>query len=195
MGGATGSGMTAGWLLLAAALSGVIALEVTGHVPLHARASTAPKLKSPEQGPVLRQLQPVVLDEIDDMIDRPLFHLSRRPLLPPDVEHTERPEPVSGLPLLTLVGTFHAKNGAVALFSHREHGMLRKRQGQAIEGWQVDRIDQGRVLLIRGLEREWLGLTKPTSEPATAAQILALQETSAAATSVPSSGSIDLTSR
>lgn len=191
MDGVTDSKMTAGWLLLAAALSSVIALEVTGHMPLHARTSMAPPAQLPEEGPILRRVQPMVLDDIDDMLDRPLFHLSRRPPPPPDVDRTQRAGPAPASQLLKLVGTFHAGNGTVALFSHRERGMLRKRQGQEIEGWQVDRIERERVLLTRGGESEWLALIKPPSKPVATAQLLALKETSSAADTLSNPRSID----
>lgn len=180
--------MTAGWLLLAAALSSVIALEVTGHMPLEVRRSKAPP---PQEGLILMQLQPQGLDDIEDMLDRPLFHISRRPPPSPDVDRTQRTGPVRASDVLKLVGTFHANKGAVALFSHGERGMLRKRQGQKVEGWQVDRIDRQRVLLTRGGESEWLALTKPPSKPAATAQLLAFKETPSAADAAPSPRSID----
>ena len=135
--------------------------------------------------------QAIVLDEIDDMLDRPLFHISRRPAPPQDVDQARRTGPIPASQVLKLVGTFHANNTAVALFRHRESGMLRKRQGQAIEGWQVDRIDRGRVLLTRGSESEWLALTKPPSQPLATAQILAFKETSSAADTAPTPRTID----
>ena len=181
----------AGWLLLTTALSGVVALEVTGHMPLHLAMPPAPAARAPDERQVLQPLQPPALEAIDDMLDRPLFVMSRRPAAAPDRNPSEEVRQGKLSDVLQLIGTIHTEINRLALFRHHERGMVRRRLGEEIDGWLVARIDQRRVHLWRGDESEWLTLSKPPSMQTSASEPLAFKELASASDTDQRPGSID----
>ena len=175
MDGVWGAKTKAGWLLLTTALSTVAALEVTGHMPFHHSMPPMPPARSLSEQPVMRQLRPPVLEDIDDMLDRPLFVMSRRPTMASNVEASDQTQRGQASDTLKLVGTVLTEKTRLALFRHHERGTLRRQQGQDIEGWKIDHIDQGRVQLRRGSEEEWLALHK-TSQPLVLSDVASTSE-------------------
>lgn len=93
-----------------------------------------------------------------EIIDRPLFFASRRPLPPeppPAVEARAEPEP----PLtFALVGTILTSISQTALVKPEKLPPLELSAGQSLDGWTVSSIDVDRIIVRHGATEQLLGL-------------------------------------
>ena len=181
----------AGWLLLTTALSSVVALEVTGHMPFHNNMPPVPPAPLLSEQPVMRPLRPPVLENIGDMLERPLFVMSRRPTVVPDVDVSDQVRRGRASDTLKLVGTVVTEKTRLALFHHDERGTLRRQQGQDIDGWRIAYIDQVRVRMRRGNEEEWLALHKRPAPQTKTSQPFDLSDATSAGGAAATQHSID----
>ncbi len=158
------TGAAAGWLLISAGLIGTIALQLDG------RFQFAPSLAvtaapNPPSGDTTDRLDGLAITPpspaaLDDIVDRPLFSSSRRPFL---VIENEAPKAVAAKDQslsLILAGTMLAGESRLALLQHPTKGLLRLRQGQAIDGWRIGEIGLDEVSLQQGGRTASLRLRK-----------------------------------
>ena len=155
---------TAFWLLASAILTGVIVLQINDELSL-ALPVTAASIEPDERQADGDSSRPVVgppTDEWRDMIvERTLFSASRRSFTPPvKARKVVKADPERKPLTLTLSGTLLAGESKIALLSHPSHGLLRLRQGQTIDGWQVEKIWDNKVRLQRDAEVIDLSLRK-----------------------------------
>src|SRR5690606_4163999 len=108
------------------------------------------------------------LATLHDTVRRPLFEKGRRPVEPP---REERAAPVKAPSApaakrvvdrnaLTLMGVLtRGDGGAIALMRRNRTGEgVRLQEGEAIDGWTVERVEAARVLLRQGDIEIALGL-------------------------------------
>lgn len=151
---------TASWLTLSAILAGVVAFEISDDVHLAPTVTAAPIERMAADVVELNPATVIVPspDALDDIVDRPLFSVSRRPFEPMiDQQPLTAAAPDIDVPL-QLVGTMLAEASDMVLLKHPTRGLLRLREGQTVDGWKVGEIDQNAVELWRGEEVEWLRL-------------------------------------
>ena len=154
------SGATVGWLALSAALAGLVAYELSDDAPLApaVTAATIEATASVSDDRTVTSVDTPSLDLLEDIVGRPLFSASRRP-----VETViEDRVPAVDIPTrelsLELVGTMLSGNSRVVLLKHPTEGLLRLRRGQTVEGWEIGEIDHNLVELKNGDEVERLKL-------------------------------------
>lgn len=161
MRGSAGRTSTAGWLVLALILVSVIALEVTGSVSADHELTPSPSAGSSFEFPALEEAQPLPRAAIEDISARPLFAMSRRPPVHDADATSVKPAPSALAEILKLIGVIHAEGSGVALLRHPEHGVLRLRQDQDVDGWRLAKIDGDRIRLEQDQDVEWLMLRDP----------------------------------
>ncbi len=103
------------------------------------------------------------LEAFGDIVARPLFWASRRPIAP--VEH-----PAAAPSDLALVGVVRAEGKAIALIRHGKPPRVeRVPEGAALEGWTVSEVAVRGVILMRGATRvELKPKLPPPQSPAAA---------------------------
>ena len=155
---------TAALVMLCAGLGAAVVFELTGGLPL------APEVTAASPGAQLEwsrepvEFEPPPQDEIEVIAARPLFSPSRRPF----VVAEEEPEPTAArsLPPVTLIGVLLTEQQRTALLQAAGQGAPSwVREGNAIEGWQVERIEQSRVHLRAGDRVETVELRPDTAVP------------------------------
>ncbi len=157
------TGTTLCWLTAAAALAGVIKLQVDDDVSLALPVTAAPVDMRPddeeERGTDVTN-DHLTTGVLEMIVERPLFSWSRRPYSPPvdDVVAETAPE-VQELSV-KLAGTMLAGSSRLALFTHPSKGLLRLRQGQDVDGWRIEDIREDEVRLKLGDEITLLRLRK-----------------------------------
>ncbi len=157
------TGTTLCWLTAAAALAGVIKLQVDDDVSLALPVTAAPVDMRPDDE---EERDTDVMDDhlttgvLEMIVERPLFSWSRRPYSPPvdDVVAETAPE-VQELSV-KLAGTMLAGSSRLALFTHPSKGLLRLRQGQDVDGWRIVDIRDDEVRLQLGDDITLLRLRK-----------------------------------
>ena len=156
------------WLMASAGLVGVITLQVKSDLALTTPVTAAPNAASPYAGeeavPIVGHLTDDVLDAI---IDRPLFSISRRPFAPPVEKETVKKAPRAAQPLsVKLAGTMLSGESRMALLNHPSKGLMRLREGQLIDGWQVIEVRDDEVRLKQGDKLTLLHLRKDIARKA-----------------------------
>lgn len=96
-----------------------------------------------------------------DMIERPLFIDGRRPV----IESEEEPvnEAVGKIEDITLMGIYTQDEQSVALISVQGDNKryVKKKMGDEVSGWLLQRIEKDRVMLERDGDEQTLLLRKP----------------------------------
>jgi len=155
---------TAVLVMLCAGLGAAVVFELTGGLPL------APEVTAASPGAQLEwsrepvEFEPPPRDEIDEIAARPLFSPSRRPFAL--AEEEPEPAPVRSLPPVTLIGVLLTEQQRTALLQavgHGDPGWVR--EGNRIQGWRVERIEQSRVHLRAGDRVETVELRPDTAVP------------------------------
>jgi hypothetical protein len=157
---------TAALGMLCAGLGAVVVFELTGGLPLAPEVTAAPPT-APEvdwtREPI--EFEPPSRDELEEIAARPLFSPSRRPFVA--VEEEEAPAPVESLPPVELVGVLMTEQQRGALVKAAGEGEATwVREGNRIQGWEVERIEDSRVQLRAGDRLETVELRPDTAVPA-----------------------------
>ncbi|MGI9449759.1 MAG: hypothetical protein ACR2QH_03805 [Geminicoccaceae bacterium] len=99
-------------------------------------------------------VRPIPANLVTAITERPLFSLSRRPVISEPTATGRLVQQQAAKLMATMV------NGEVrvALLHHPGEGSLRRREGQHVGGWQLDKINEGRVRLRQGDLVEWLSV-------------------------------------
>lgn len=154
----SGTGATLGWLVAAAGLTGIIVLELSDEIPLAPTVTAAAIDISTDnaESPDDLLVEQLSSDNLDNIVNRPLFSVSRRPFVPVIDDEPSMIQDQPGEMSLELVGTMLTGETHLALLRHSNDGLLKLRLGQEVEGWLIDRIDQNRVRLQKDDKVEWL---------------------------------------
>lgn len=140
----------------AAALSGIIALELTDGLAIAPEVTAAapgvPEMKTPEP----MSFTPPPPRTFGVISERPLFVASRRPFEPPlDPAPAAGPEEETELTPLDadLVGVMLTERGRFALVQRPdEPGPERLHPGQTLDGWHFETLEPDRATFRRGQE-------------------------------------------
>jgi hypothetical protein len=148
------------WLTLCAGLAAAVAYQLVHSFPLAPTVTAAPPTAAPlelaERPPLPRTPGD---DAIADIAARPLFSESRRPYAPPPEQVEEViPEPPKPSVPLELAGTFLTSTDQAALLQVSGGTPEWLRQGQLIEGWRIERIEQHQVSLRKADQEQVLRL-------------------------------------
>jgi len=106
----------------------------------------------PYQGveiPEPRQFKPAPIGEYQETVERPLLWASRRPIEPPAAptpQTAAEDEPASPPKGYRLTGVVISEGEPLALLAKGEE-VLRLREGESVEGWQIAGITTRRVTL------------------------------------------------
>ncbi len=151
-----------GWAALFAmpvvALAAVLAVEVADAVQMP--AAVAPAAGS---GPLDEEVPAVVVAAAPagasrEIVERPLFFSSRRPLPPEPLLVAEaRPEPEPPITFV-LIGTILTGSSRTALVKPEREPPVELVPGQALNGWTVRSIDADRIMVRHGANEQLLGL-------------------------------------
>jgi hypothetical protein len=98
----------------------------------------------------------LALDELGDTVRRPLFEKTRRPVEPakaaPSVPVPKRQADPHSLTLQGII--LNEGHSAIALMRRTQTGQsVRLQEGDAVDGWTVERIEAERVHLVQGDSR------------------------------------------
>jgi hypothetical protein len=159
---------TAAWAMLCAALGAAVTLELTGGLEFAPEVTAAPPAE-----PSLDRLQeplefePPSRDGLEEIIARPLFSPSRRPVVA--VEQAAAPAPVEALPSLVLIGVLLTEHQQAALMQPADGGEPSwVREGGNVQGWRIEKIERSRVLLRSNDRLDTVELRPDTAVPADA---------------------------
>lgn len=155
---------TAGRLITAVGLAGVIAFALAAGLTLAASVAAEPieTQTGDAEIPKTARVKVPSRDTLNDIIERPLFSASRRPFEPAVEEAAASGQRLEQKLSLKLVGTMMAGKTRHALLHDPKGGMLKVRQGQDVFGWHLDQVDHDQVRLTRGDEVEWLKMKTDT---------------------------------
>jgi hypothetical protein len=136
--------------LVCFALCGVIYAELDrGSMEQPANAAPAPRVQ-PKVAPVPASFTMPPLQQYAELIARPLFSESRRPMEGPREAATES----SGFALLGIVVS---ESGRYALLEHGKPPRVhRLGEGEALAGWTIEQIQLDRLVVRNGTTREQL---------------------------------------
>ena len=155
---------TAALVMLCAGMGAIVAFELTGGLPL------APEVTAASPGAQLEwsrepvEFEPPPRDEVEAIAARPLFSPSRRPFVA--AEEEAAPAPARSLPPVTLIGVLLTEQQRAALLQAVGEGAPSwVREGNRIQGWQIERIEQSRVHLRAGDRVETVELRPDTAVP------------------------------
>lgn len=155
---------TAVLVMLCAGSGAAVVFELTGGLPLAPEVTAAAPGAELEWSRERVEFEPPPRDEIEAIAERPLFSPSRRPFVL--AEEKPEPEPVRSLPAVTLIGVLLTEQQRTALLQAVGHGDPSwVREGNQIQGWQVERIEQSRVHLRAGDQMETVELRPDTAVP------------------------------
>lgn len=151
------------WLIVAIAAAGALVLE-RRHPPRLPAPAVAP---APDAVviPPLQPFEPQPLPRYAEIVERPVFIEARRP------EKDELVAPPAPAPnpdrTLDLIGIVLVPNAAAALLRPEEPNakVLRVPQGGTVDGWQLETVQAGKVVLRKGDEVRELTLIRPSSPP------------------------------
>jgi hypothetical protein len=157
---------TAALGMLCAGLGATVVFELTGGLPLAPEVTAAPPT-APEvdwtREPI--EFEPPSRGELEEIAARPLFSPSRRPFVA--VEGEAPSAPVESLPPVELIGVLMTEQQRGALMQAAgEGGASWVREGNEIEGWEVEKIEDSRVQLRAGDRLETVELRPDTAVPA-----------------------------
>jgi hypothetical protein len=154
-------GWSAGfWLTVCAGLAVVVGYQLSKSFPLAPTVTAAPP-----GAPLLDQAErpaparSPASDAVRQIAARPLFSESRRPHVPPSMPVEEAvTAPVRPASPLELAGTFLTETDQAALLLVSGGAPAWLRKGQLIDGWEIETIEQDRVQLRKGEQRQVLHL-------------------------------------
>jgi general secretion pathway protein N len=151
--------------LVCAALTTIVAVELSGGLPLAPQVTAAAPSVELGPEPALATFEPPPPQRFDEISARPLFAASRRPYEPPVEPEADAPPPVEVPPTaLQLIGVVLAEQDRSALV--RPEGGDRAiwvREGDRLEGWVIEEITRDRVQLQRDDLMETIAL-RPDDE-------------------------------
>jgi len=117
--------------------------------------------------PPLQPFQPSPLLRYAEIMERPVFIDARRP-----EEDEAAAPPVSPAPdqPLNLIGVVLLPNSAAALLRPEEPNakVLRVPQGEMVDGWRLETVQAGKVVVRKGNEVRELALIRPSTPPRSA---------------------------
>lgn len=151
------------WLMVALAAAGALAME--WRHPPRLPAPAVAQTPDPVVIPPLQPFEPFPLQRYAEIVERPVFIDARRPekdelaappATPPD---PDRP--------LNLIGVVLLSNAAAALLRPEEPNakVLRVPQGETVDGWRLETVQAGKVVLRKGDAVRELALIRPPSPP------------------------------
>lgn len=115
--------------------------------------------------PIPHALAGLALDELSETVRRPLFERTRRPVeaprsAVPSARPAAAPKRQADPNALTLQGVMlNEGRSAIALMRRTQTGQsMRLQEGDAVDGWTVERIEADRVHLVHGETRVTLQL-------------------------------------
>lgn len=147
---------TLGALAAVLVLGGGFALEVTS-VPT-VRIAVSAETVAPDAALPAIPGRALAAGTAREIIDRPLFFASRRPLPPePPAVAEAKPEPIPPVDF-TLVGTVLSGSSRVALIKPDKTALVELALGQAVGAWTVSAIDADRIVVRHGGTEQLLGL-------------------------------------
>ena len=118
-------------------------------VPVAATAGTEPLAAAPRPGTALPNAA-----AYREMVERPLFTVTRRPPEVPPEQTAQAPVPPARTPDWKLVGTVVTEGQNHALFwDQKGRRFVRVAPGDTMDGWEVAQIDKDQVL-VRQKEKE-----------------------------------------
>ncbi len=151
------------WLLVGSAAAGALVLEWRHPPRLPAPAVT----QAPDavQVPPLQPFEPLPLGRYATIVLRPVFIENRRP--EEDVPIAPAAPPPAPDRPLNLIGVVLLPTAAVALLRPEEPNakVLRLSQGGTVDGWRLETVQAGKVVLRKGTEMRELALVRPPSPP------------------------------
>jgi general secretion pathway protein N len=161
--------------LLCAGLGVALVVELNAAAPVAQQpASTAPPAVAalPE---ISNRFTLPPLASFAEVIERPLFSSSRRPMATETQQHVDQPLSAS------LAGIVISASSSSVIVAHGDPPVLtRLKQGDELDGWSVSSIEPNRVLFRRGSEEQQLklhdapgqvaGETPPKAEPTSRAR-------------------------
>jgi hypothetical protein len=157
---------TAALGMLCAGLGAIVVFELTGGLSLAPEVTAAPPT-APEvdwtREPI--EFEPPSRGELEEIAARPLFSPSRRPFVA--VEEEAPPAPVESLPPVELIGvlmTEQQRGALVQAAGEAEASWVR--EGNKVQGWDVEKIENSRVQLRAGDRLETVELRPDTAVPA-----------------------------
>jgi hypothetical protein len=152
--------------MLCAGLGATVVFELTGGLSLAPEVTAAPPPASQvdwTREPI--EFEPPSRAELEEIAARPLFSPSRRPFVA--VEEEAPPAPVESLPPVELIGVLMTEQQRGALMQAAGEGEASwVREGNKIQGWDVEKIEDSRVQLRAGDRLETVELRPDTAVPA-----------------------------
>jgi len=150
-----GDRLTAGLLLLAALLGGLLAMRpdlgLLQHEPVEPRRPATPGVEQSTPGAPAQRAP--VLDALTETVDRPLFSPERRPpaeQAPAEVAPLPRAEvALQPPPRLELSAVIIEPQRRLALFRAASGASLRAEEGERVEGWTLQEVRDDGVTLER----------------------------------------------
>ena len=139
-------------LLLASAIFGGLGL-VAGHGP-------KPVLPSADslEAQKLQLNSALTAEQAAEILSRPLFWQSRRPLVPPPrVVAKPKPKAPKKLKGVVVMGVYGAGDG-LGLIATIDGAFSRIGKGQSVKGWQFDAYEDGAAVFVSGGKRSVLPL-------------------------------------
>jgi hypothetical protein len=157
---------TAALGMFCAGLGAIVVFELTGGLSLAPEVTAAPPPASPvdwTREPI--EFEPPSRHELEEIAARPLFSPSRRPFVA--VEEEAPLAPVESLPPVELIGVLVTEQQRGALMQAAGEGEASwVREGNKIQGWDVEKIEDSRVRLRAGHRLETVELRPDTAVPA-----------------------------
>ena len=157
-----------GWLLLVSCLvlAVVLAVQLSAPPPeVAADSASTPKTASTEGAvaavPAAATLPIEPLDKFREVVERPLFHASRRPV-PQDADDAPAVA-AAELRNLTLIGILISPETKLAIFQDKSSQPLRLEAGATVGKWALAEVRADGVTLRRGGETHVIPLHKVES--------------------------------
>jgi hypothetical protein len=173
------------WLTVAIAAAGALVLEWR-HPP---RLPALAVVQAPDAVtvPPLQPFEPLPLLRYAEIVERPVFIDARRPEAE-ELAAPPAPPPALDRPL-NLIGVVRVPNAAAALLRPEEPNakVLRVPQGGMVDGWRVEAVQAGKVVLRKDGEVRELTLIRPPSPPRPAPPVRAVPQRAGAPLAPPPS--------
>ena len=156
-----------GWVLLVSCLvlAVVLAFQLRVPQPEVAGDSASPPETAPTEGvaavPAAATLAFEPLDKFREVVERPLFHASRRPV-PQDTDDAPAVA-AAELRSLTLIGILMSPETKLAIFHDKSSQALRLEAGATVGKWSLAEVRADGVTLRRGGETHVIPLYKMES--------------------------------
>lgn len=166
--GGSGLGVLGGSLLISClVLAVVLAVQLNSPLPEGAAdSSSPPETGTPPDGAVVAATAGVglafePLDKFREVVERPLFHASRRPV-PQDADDAPAAAAIE-LRNLTLIGVLISPETKLAIFHDKSSQALRLEAGATVGKWSLAEVRADGVTLRRGGETHVIPLHKVES--------------------------------